>query len=236
MPFIENHKTIKPLKHILIILFIMGCTAILSAQHADVNLERISQKNLKKSLVKTKLFLADNLEKLAPTCPEINDSSHYHHIYTTYIDAPIDSVWKAYNTISPSDIWQGKFTSFGFAYARSSGKLFYQDETFSHLEEGQIQFLSLRYLFGIFKLNIAHELIGINAETKCLQFCYMQYGKSKGTQIITLEDENGRTKVRHDTYYKSDSKFRDKRIYPYFHEKTVEALHAHVGDLILNEG
>lgn len=224
------------MKNILIILLIIGFSVNLNAQRSDVDLERISQKKLKKSLVKTKLFLASNLDNLAPTCPEINDSTHYHHIYTTYIDAPIDSVWKAYNTISPSDVWQGKFTSFGFAYARNTGELFYQDETFDHLEEGQIQFLSLRYMFGIFKLNIAHELIGIDTETKRLQFCYMQYGKSQGTQIITLEEENGQTKITHDTYYKSDSKFRDKRIYPFFHEKTVEELHAHVGNLILDNG
>jgi hypothetical protein len=133
-------------------------------------------------------------------------------------------------------MWQGKFTSFGFAYARNNGQLFYQDETFDHLEEGQIQFLSLRYMGGIFKLNIAHELISIDEKTKRLQFCYMEYGKSQGTQIIILKEENGRTEVTHDTYYKSDSKFRDKRIYPFFHEKTVEALHAHVGDLIKNQG
>jgi hypothetical protein len=224
------------LKHILIILFAIGFYTVATAQDSDVDLERISQKKLKKSLLSTKLFLATNLEKLAPTCPNVNDSTHYHHIYTTFIDAPIDSVWKAYNTISPSKVWQGKFTSFGFAYARNNGELFYQDETFDHLEEGQIQFLSLRYMGGIFKLNIAHELVSIDEETKRLQFCYMEYGKSQGTQIITLQVENGRTKITHDTYYKSGSKFRDKRIYPFFHEKTVEELHAHVGNLIMDQG
>jgi hypothetical protein len=214
----------------------MGFYSVAIAQDSEVNLERISQRKLKKSLLSTKLFLADNLRKLVPTCPNVNDSTYYRHTYTTFIDAPIDSVWKAYNTMSPSKMWQGKFTSFGFAYARNNGQLFYQDETFDHLEEGQIQFLSLRYMGGIFKLNIAHELISIDEKTKRLQFCYMEYGKSQGTQIIILKEENGRTEVTHDTYYKSDSKFRDKRIYPFFHEKTVEALHAHVGDSIKNQG
>lgn len=172
--------------------------------------------------------MVDNIINLSPTCPMIQDSTHYYHNYTIYIDAPIDSVWKAYNTISPAEVWNSKIISFGFAYARESGNLFYEDEAFDHLEEGQIQFLSLRYLWGIFKLNIAHELIGIDERSRKLQFCYVQYGKSRGTQIISLEEENGKTKVIHDTYYKSGSKFRDKRIYPHFHEITIKDLHENV--------
>ena len=159
---------------------------------------------------------------------QIEDSTHYYHKYTIYFDAPIDSVWKAYNTISPSEVWKSKIISFGFAYTRESGELFYEDEAFEHLEEGQIQFLSLRYLWGIFKLNIAHELIGIDENSKSLQFCYVQYGKSQGTQIISLKEENGKTKVSHNTYYKSGSKFRDKRIYPHFHELTIADLHKNI--------
>lgn len=172
--------------------------------------------------------MVKNISNLSPTCPQIDDSSHYYHEYEVYFDAPIDSVWKVYNTISPSEVWNSKITSFGFAYTRESGELFYEDEAFEHLKEGQIQFLSLRYFGGIFKLNIAHELIGIDENAKRLQFCYVQYGKSQGTQIITLEEENGKTKVSHDTYYKSDSKFRDKRIYPHFHKITIEDLHDNV--------
>ena len=206
------------------------------AQNSGIDLDKISQKKLKKSLVKTKLFLFENISELASTCPRIKDSTHCHHVYTTYIDAPIDSVWKAYTTINPAKFWAGKFSSFGFGYARKTGKVLYQNEGFGHLEEGLIQFLSLRFFGGFLKLNIAHELIGIDEGTKRLQFCYMQYGKSQGTQIITLEADKNRTKIIHNTYYKSKSKFRDKRLYPYFHEKAVEELHANIGYLIKDEG
>lgn len=223
------------MKKLLIIVAIIGLNSVVVAQNPDIDLDRISQKKLKKSLVKTKLFLVENISELAPTCPRIKDSTHYHHIYTTYIDAPIDSVWKAYTTINPSKVWAGKFSSFGFGYARKSGKILYQNEEFNHLEEGLIQFLSLRFFGGFLKLNIAHELIRIDEETKRLQFCYMRYGKSRGTQIITLEADKNRTKIIHNTYYKSKSKFRDKRLYPYFHKKAVEELHANIGYLITDE-
>ena len=224
------------MKHLLlIILTIIGFNSIVNAQNFDVDLDKISQKKLKKSLLKTKLFLVKNLNTLVPTCPGIDDSTYSHHVYTTYIDAPIDSVWKAYNTLNPSKVWDVKSIKFGFGYARNSGDILYKDDEFDHLEEGLIQFLSLRFLGGILKLNIAHELIGIDEERKRLQFCYMRYGKSEGTQIITMEAENGKTKIIHDTYYKSNSKFRDKRLYPYFHQKTVAELHANVQQLLIGE-
>lgn len=215
---------------------IFFCVLLLSGttfgQNKDVDLERITTKKLKKSLLKTQLFMVDNIMNLSPTCPMMEDSTHYFHNYTVYFDAPIDSVWKAYNTISPSEAWNSKIISFGFAYARESGQLFYEDEVFDHLEEGQIQFLSLRYLGGIFKLTNALELTNIDEESKSLQFCYVRYGKSQGTQIIKLIEEDGKTKVMHDTYYKSDSKFRDKRLYPYFHKITVEDLHDNIGEAL----
>lgn len=203
-------------------------------QTNDVDLERITPKKLKKSLVKTQLFMVDNICNLSSTCPQLRDSTHYFHNYTVYFDAPIDTVWKAYNTISPTQAWNSRIISFGFAYTRESGQLFYEDEVFDHLEEGQIQFLSLRYLGGILKLTNALELTNIDEDSKSLQFCYVRYGKSQGTQIIRLIEENGKTKVMHDTYYKSDSKFRDKRLYPYFHKITVKDLHDNI-KIVLGE-
>lgn len=214
------------------ILLLLFLSLNVNAQSENVDLERIKQKKLKKSLIETKLFLIENINKLSPTCPLIEDTMYSFHTYSIYFDAPIDSVWSVYTTANPNEIWQGKFTSFGFAYSRNEDELFYQGETFDKLEEGQIQFLSLRYLWGLFKLNIAHELIGIDEASKRLQFCYMKYGKSEGTQILTLTEENGKTKVTHNTYYKSGSKFRDKRIYPYFHEKTIEEMHVNVGEYL----
>ncbi len=218
----------------LLLICFLFTTNIVFGQVNDVDLERITPKNLKKSLVKTQLFMVDNIINLPTTCPRIKDSTHYFHNYTVYFDAPIDSVWNAYNTVSPTKVWNSKIISFGFAYARADNQLYYEDEIIDHLEVGQIQFLSLRYLGGIFKLTNALELTKIDENSKSLQFCYMRYGKSQGTQIIKLTEENGRTKVTHNTYYKSGSKFRDKRLYPYFHEITVKDLHENIGAILNN--
>lgn len=212
----------------IIIFCVLLVSNLALAQTNDVDVERIAPKKLRKSIIESQLFMVDNIIDLSPTCPQIEDSTHYYHNYTVYFDAPIDSVWKVYNTLNPAEAWNSKIISFGFAYFRESGDFLYEGESFDQLTEGQIQFLNLRYLWGIFKLNNALELIEINEDSKMLRFCYVKYGKSEGTQIITLVEEGEQTKVIHDTYYKSDSKFRDKRLYPYFHKITVKDLHENV--------
>ncbi|MFK7947210.1 MAG: hypothetical protein AB8G11_06465 [Saprospiraceae bacterium] len=205
---------------------------LISAQTDNIDLERITPKKLKKSLIEQELFKVDNIANLSPTCPHADDSIHYYHNYTVFFDAPIDSVWTAYYTINPAEVWKSKIISFGFIYTRESDELFYKGETFNHLEEGQMLFLTLSFLGGIFKVNLAQELMQINEDAKRIQFCYVKYGKSQGTQILTLTEENGKTKVSHDTYYKSHSTFRDKRIYPYFHKITIRDLHKNVGKVL----
>jgi len=220
------------LKYLLFIIFILVSSTSGFTQKQEVDLEQIHYKNLRKSLLKTKLHLAENIHKLIPTCPNLEDTNYSFHTTTFYYEQSIDSVWNAYKMINPTDAWKGKITHFGFAFNRKNGNFLYQEEAFEGLKEGQIQFLYLKYFGGLFKLNIAHELIRLDEESKEMQFCYLKYGKSQGTQIITLETIGNLTKVTHNTYYKSESKFRDKRIYPYFHQKTIQELHANVGDLL----
>jgi hypothetical protein len=217
---------------ILTFILFNALTFVTFGQSKIVDLERIESRKLKKSLLQQKLNLADNLMNLMPTCPDAADSSHNFHTATFYFNAPIDSVWNAYKTINPTDAWKGKIVHFGFAYNRADNDFLYQKEAFEGLQEGHIQFLHLRYLGGICRLNIAHEVIAIDEARHSLQFCYLKYGKSQGTQIIHLRQVGDITAVTHDTYYKSNSKFRDKRIYPFFHQKTIQELHANVGKMM----
>jgi hypothetical protein len=220
------------MKYLCIIVVLFSFAYNSYAQITEVDLEQISYKKLKKSLVKDKLYLADNIHKLTSTCSELSDSDYSFHTTTFYYRQTIERVWNAYKMINPSDAWNGKITHFGFAFDRGNGDFLYQKQAFNGLKEGQIQFLHLRYLGGLFRLNIAHEVIRLDEKAKEMQFCYLKYGKSQGTQIIKLEKVGDLTKVTHNTYYKSKSKFRDKIIYPYFHQKTIEELHANVREMI----
>ncbi len=139
---------------------------ILLAQNENVDLEQIYYKKLRKSLIKQKLNLAENIHKLTPTCPNLKDTIYSFHTTIFYHEQPIDSVWKAYKMINPTDAWNGKITHFGFAFDRSNGDFLYQQQAFQGLQEGQIQFLYLKYFGGLFKLNIAHELISLDEENK----------------------------------------------------------------------
>jgi hypothetical protein len=59
--------------------------------------------------------------------------------------------------------------------------------------------------------------------------CYLEGGASKGFQFIRLkEKEDGSTEVAHETFYKSQSDFRDKRLYPYLHGQVISEFHRNV--------
>jgi hypothetical protein len=57
----------------------------------------------------------------------------------------------------------------------------------------------------------------------------MRGGASAGSQIIALrETSDGFTEVSHKTFYKSNSNFRDTRIYPGLHTRAISEFHLNV--------
>ena len=59
----------------------------------------------------------------------------------------------------------------------------------------------------------------------------MTYGLDNAThgrqRIYFLKDEN-RTMILHISNFKSDNKFRDKHLYPKFHEKFIDEFHNNI--------
>ena len=104
--------------------------------------------------------------------------------------------------------------------------IYLKDEDYSGIQEGQILFIRLDLLMGLKKLVVAYEITKIDAKNKIIQFCYMSNGISEGSQqIILSETDAGYTKITHKTIFKSNSKFRDRRIYPSFHTRVISELH-----------
>jgi hypothetical protein len=56
----------------------------------------------------------------------------------------------------------------------------------------------------------------------------LQNGASTGTQLIQLKAKGENTEVIHETWYRSGSLFRDKVLYPGFHEKGLTEFHVNV--------
>ncbi|MCL2072570.1 MAG: hypothetical protein FWH18_01500 [Marinilabiliaceae bacterium] len=162
--------------------------------------------------------------------PSINDSTDmstfFFHNASFAINAPIDRVWNTCIYSSPSQLWKGKTIGLSFIYNKNSDNIFYHtDQQFDTLEINQIYFLNLLIIPTV---NIAAALITtkIDPYEKVIEFTYIEQNKSIGKQILRLIPiSDNETEIIHDTFYKSGSKFRDKKLYPIFHQKAITDLH-----------
>lgn len=167
--------------------------------------------------------------------PSVNDGfpeEEYSFCEDSYtVSAPLETTWKTCIKTNPAKLWKGKRVSLSFIYNRLKDILTNcKNEEAYQMETGQIYFLNLRVLLGMYHLPTALKVTDINEESKRIVFTYLKGGKSEGRQEIELINNNDNTtQIVHKSYFKSRSKTRDKRIYPYFHHKIVHELHKNIG-------
>ena len=171
-----------------------------------------------------------------PRCFIENDSSMYHKITTTYlIHGKSDIVWNEYLCTHPRQAYSGRIVDFGFLYSKKDDKIIYKEDYFEKMQVGQLFFFNLKLMGGIRNLGVADEVTAIDDSLRIIKFCYLENGKSEGTQEIKFSDTaEGYTEVTHFTWYRSDSDFRDKMLYPFFHIRTINEFHHIIRDRIEN--
>ncbi|NPA68793.1 MAG: hypothetical protein GXO50_09320 [Chlorobi bacterium] len=192
-----------------------------------INPEKIHQKHKYKFIHNKYLENISYLDSLRPECYQNKDSENYNYQYDSFIiKEDINTVWEKYKTINLKDAYSGNLVSLGFVYSKRKKKIYYADDNYDGIKEGQIYFIRLNLLGGLKRIVVAYEVTRIDDKRKTIRFCYINNGISTGSQQILLhKTENNFTKVEHKTFYKSKSKFRDKHLYPKFHKKVVAELH-----------
>jgi hypothetical protein len=172
----------------------------------------------------------NNVHYFSEIQPSINDSNNvsmfYFHSGTYTIHAPVGHVWNTCITTSPANLWKGKMLALSCVYSNNSDKIFYcGDEQFDNLELDQIYFINLR-IMRLFNVAAALLTTKIDDVDKIMEFTYIKGNKSIGKQTVRLiETNDSETKIVHETFYKSGSKFRDKKLYPHFHQIAITNLH-----------
>ena len=143
----------------------------------------------------------------------------------------LDTVWRHYLTANPSKVWNGNMLSFGLMVSKYDGEIMYTDDEYSAAKVGQVFYINLNILGGLIKLPVAHEIIAIEPEKFYFELSYVEGRKNLGKQRIAFSKaSNGHTEIVHTTYYISESKFRDRYIYPYFHSKAIGEWHQNMAD------
>ena len=91
--------------------------------------------------------------------------------------------------------------------------------------------LDLR-IANLLDVGVAFQITEINEAEKIIEFTYGKDNKSHGRQRIIFKKEGKKTFIIHYSNFKSESKFRDKYLYPKFHEKCMDEFHANLHELI----
>jgi hypothetical protein len=220
-----------------LVIFVLIFIASQAQTHlTDINLKRIKQKGIRTYLKNQMEIGMMNFEDFRPSVNEQTDSSQFNsyksHFYLKQTPA---TAWKAYLTIHPAKIWQGKVISYGFIYSPNQKSVIFNDDSYPGLEIGQVFFIEMRLLFGIVRVPICMVVTEINTVKHEISFSYIDSGPSKGSQNIRLENNNNGTNIIHSSIHKTSHVLRDKIFYPIYHRKAVGEVHRNIRKLMGSE-
>jgi hypothetical protein len=218
-----RYKLVKSVVLILTQYFFVPTVSSAQTQMSDINESHVNYRKDIELLNKVGINCFSEIQS------SVNDSSDlgafYFHTATYTINAPIEQVWNTCIFGSPTNLWKGKTLNLSAIYCNNSNLLYYDEQQPDSLELNQVYFVNIR-IMRRFKITATLKTTNIDHAEKLIEFTYIEGNKSNGKQILRLVAiSDNETKLIHDTFYKSDSKFRDKRLYPPFHQKAITDLH-----------
>lgn len=180
---------------------------------------------------------SENMSELEPTCTNITDFKDFRTYQKQYIvKADKDQVWATYINANPSTSWKTRKSAVGLIYDRPSDMVLYSKDSCYGSSIGQVLYLNLRLIKGIYNLATAMEITNIQDDSSMIEISYVESGVNQGKQWITMESTyDGYTRITHRSTIKSDSQFRDRVLYPYFHNKLINTFHRKMKRTVMQE-
>ena len=194
----------------------------------QVEMDHIPYKKVRKYLedIRNKAHIS-RFNDLEASCLDIENVSEFRSYSRTYIvKEPLNEVWSTYINASPTSTWKTRKSDVALVYDRSEDHVLYGMEKCDGSKVGQILYLNLNLLKGFYHLATSVEITEINTEENIIELSYMDGGINQGQQFISMsENDKGHTIITHKSMIRSESAFRDKYLYPYFHNKLINAFH-----------
>jgi len=211
---------------ILLILILSYCCSS-QVMLDDVKVDSIPFKKVRSYLENQKGKSILGFSEMKAGCTAEVDLANYNRCTKKYrVKATLDEVWNAYVYSDPMTSWKTGKSATGLVYSRNTGKLSYPGESLQMTSPGQVLFLNLKLAKGLFKMATAFEILEVAKERSEISFSYLDTGKTLGRQEVRFFSENnGNTRIEHTSWVYSDSKLRDKVLYPFFHKKLINAFH-----------
>ena len=216
------------------ILFLFARTASGQDSLRNIDVKQIPQKKIRLFIHKHILANHARFSDLHMEYNHLSDSGTYSRVEQRFIlKEKIASVWNAYSSFHPAEIWNGKLITYGVSFSANAKNICYRGSQNSRIDTGEIILLNLSLLKGTVNLAVGIEITSIDSLKQCLEFCYINGDISKGIQRIQLvTTAEGYTQVIHTSLFKSKSAFRDRYIYPFFHRRTVNEFHKNMRELV----
>lgn len=221
-------------KYILLLLFFMNVSQCKSQFSINkINFNKIPQKKVREYLLRQQNNNILSLTDIKPSM-KTNSKIEGYKVHTKKYflrDSPI-KVWLYYLDSNPGDSWNGKKVSFGMLFSKKDKRVVYSDESISQIDTGQVVYLNVKLLKGIANLATAFEVITIDKKKRMLEFSYIEGNITIGKQCLQFtKTHKGYTRIIHTSFYKSSSAFRDRFLYPFFHNKISNDFHRNMKKL-----
>jgi len=223
----------------VVIFFLITTIAHFSygqAHIAEVDFGAIRKVGVR-SFISDQIFDNHSLAEIRPSLQLDSDISEYYVQEKEFIvNSDLQSVWDHYIITQPGKGWSTQMITTELIYSKSSNTCFYLGEESESLQEGQVLFLNLNFLFGVYNLPIAFEIISVDIASHIMQFSYIEGNLSKGKQVISFVAlDRNKTAIYHKSYYKSSSSIRDHFLYPFFHKVMINGFHRNMRKLMIKK-
>jgi hypothetical protein len=238
MKFRKILKCVFPVPYMIFILFhILGSIPVFSQRAQTISLSEIPQKHVRSYIEKRDINYMQNFSEIRASWNKETSNSTYHvHEKTIYFKNSLEDVWDCYRHSNPVESWNTHFIKVGLVISKCSNSVTYINNcTYPEIDTGQVVFLDLKLLKGMFNVPLAFEITNIDPFQKILEFSYIEGNTTQGKQTVQFFDNgDGRTRIVHRSYFKSFSPFRDKFLYPHFHSKFIKEFHRNMKNELNN--
>lgn len=222
---------------LLILFFLFHEMPAFSQMEQTVNIELIKQRKLRKYISERKINYMNDFASIHPSWNENTDRSAFRVQERSFrLKDSIANVWDCYLKADPSKSWNGRFVRFGILISKITNSVVnFKTDTYPALDTGQVYFLDIKLLRGLFHVPMAFEIITVDKANRIVEFSYIDSNKELGKQTLEFIDTGkGETRIVHRSYFKSDSHIRDGLLYPYFHKKIIRDYHRNMRYLVMD--
>lgn len=223
--------------NLIYLFFLFGILSVsgVSQIPESINMEEIPQRKVRKYIVSRNIDKMSDFSSIKASCKREGIDSDFHmHQKEFNLEYDLLNVWDGYSNIDPRDTWGNQSLQFGLMISKCTNTVVYvRNASHAAVDTGQVYFLNLKLLIGLFNIAVAFEVINVDQKLQVVEFSYIDNNKAKGKQIIEFYDNgNGSTRIVHRSYFKSESSFRDNLLYPLFHKKFIREFHKNMGEII----